>query len=379
VILTSDPATFRSLPSLPRRLIPNLLRGSRYPPYGLRKIESLIHGTILPPERVWKVLKDGDALGVYVNDPMGMTEVSRGLTKVFGEPPYHVISFQSFCEEVTRKRKGRDVRVIVGGPGAWELSLDPPDCVDTVLLGEAEETLPKLMGKAVERVVTGEPARHFVPIEGPSALGEVEVMRRDVKVPMDVVRREMEVQSTLGRVNLISPDLFSYGDGLEDLLMVARNYGRVTFSQISVKSSGEVDLEGVRNALGLNAGDWRSPVLSQRGCTLEDVDADVLRRLNENFIYPMVYTPEEKADQFMEFKTLVIPLPSTARYYETLYRAWVHNEEVLKFKFKGIPRYVLRKSAETSGEYLRKLNLRGVHVLNLLIVLLRSAFQSEGE
>ncbi|QKR00662.1 hypothetical protein GWK48_09935 [Metallosphaera tengchongensis] len=372
MILTSDPSTFHSLPPLPKRLLPNFVKGRKYPPYGLRKIESLTGGIIIPPEKLELHVKDGTLLGVYANDPLGMSEVSKGLETVFGEPPGHVASFREFSEKV-RTLKGRfNLKVVVGGPGSWELSLNSPDWIDVLLVGEAELTLPKILTEESRGVFFGEKTHKFFPIKAPSAMAEVEVKRKDRKVPLEVVEEEMKVQSTQGMVNLISDDLFSYGEGLIPLLSLGKKYGKVLFSQITLQSSSEVDLGKVREVLGLNPKDWRSPVLSEGkgSCTIGELDMKVMGELNRNFIYPMVYVHEERVPEFAQFKSIIIPLPTSQRYYEVLYRSWVHNRRVANLRLGRILDYVLYKNAVTNGEYIRRLKLRGIHLVNLLLIVL---------
>ncbi|MCI2414110.1 MAG: hypothetical protein MPF33_02470 [Candidatus Aramenus sp.] len=372
MFITADEGTFYSYSSLPRRLIPPFYRKNKYPPYGVRKIETIAGAKVVRPESLENL--PGGVLGVYVNDPLGMTEVSRGLQEVFGDPPFHVEAFRMFSERLRVLR--RKFKVIVGGPGSWELALDPPDWVDTVFVGEAEETLPKLLRQGeFPKVVYGEKAKRFFPIKSPSSLSEVEVIRGERRVPMNVVKEELRVQSRRGRVNLISNDLFSYGEGLEVLLRTAKEYGEVYFSHITQESSANVDLQAVRKILGLNERNWRSPaLLSKRSsCRVEEIEREVLKELNENFIYPTIYVEEEKVTEYIGFKSILIPLPSTPKYYEVLYQCWLHNRGLLRFKFARVAGYVLRKNAETKGEYLKRLNLRR-NFFKFLLLLVRSYF-----
>jgi len=372
VFITADESTFYSYPSLPRRLIPFFYIKNKYPPYGVRKIEAIVGAKVITPESLENL--PGGVLGVYVNDPLGMTEVSKGLQEVFGDPPFHVEAFRMFSERL-RALKGK-FKVIVGGPGSWELALDPPDWVDTVFVGEAEETLPKLLRQGeFPKVVYGEKAKRFFPIKSPSSLSEVEVMRGERRVPMDVVKEELRVQSRRGRVNLIANDLFSYGEGLEVLLRTAREYGEVYFSHVTQESSANVDLQAVKEILGLNERNWRSPVLLSKwgSCRVEEVEREVLKELNENFIYPTIYIGEERATEYFAFKSILIPLPNTPKYHEVLYKCWLHNRELLRFKFARVVDYVLRKNAETKGEYLKRLNLRE-NFFKFLLFLVRSYF-----
>ncbi|AAY81312.1 conserved Archaeal protein [Sulfolobus acidocaldarius DSM 639] len=383
MILTSDEATYHSLPSLPLRLIPDFFPGSKYPPYGLRKIESLVNGVVVPPHRIERYLRTDKVLGIYVNDPLNQTEVSAKLSEIFGEPPYVFHAFQELSRRVSRLKDRYDFKVIVGGPGSWEFSLNTPEWVDTVLMGEAEETLPKLLREGSDnlpKVVYGERAKNFVAIRRPSSNAEVEVKRKDRKIPLEVVEAELEVQSRYHNyLNLISDDLLSYGteDEILGLLRLASSYGnekKVVFSQISAESSYRFQLSKIREVLRLSENNWRSPLLINRpnSCVLGEIDTGVIKELNKNFIYPMVYVPEERVGDFMDHKVLLIPLPQTEKFYDVLYKCWVHDKGVLRMRFSRVIDYVLDKNRETRGEYLKRLNVRGVHVFNLVLLLIRS-------
>lgn len=364
MILTADPATFYSLTPLPTRVIP-FVRKAKYPPYGLRKIEAIVDGMIVPPE---DLSRDIDILGIYVNDPLALTPVSSIYEALFGEKPRFYSSFMEFSAKISRLKKEKGFKVIVGGPGSWELVDNKPWWVDTIVLGEAENVIFEAMEK--DGIIKGTPAERFHPIRAPSAFAEVEVMRgTDRKVPDWVVKKEMKVQSVHGRVNLISNDLFSYGDELYDLLTLAKSYGKVYFNQISLKGLSKVDLEEVRRILGLNERDYRTPVLSRDpgACTLSDkVDVDAIRELNKAFIYPMIYVPDERVDEYWGVKALVIPLPTSDRYYDYLYRAWLINERVIKSRFNKLVERVLEKNAKTKGEFLKRFNIRDIrYILSL--------------
>jgi len=379
IILTSDYSTFYSLPPLPSRLLP-FYRKAKYPPYGLRKVEAITQGEIVPPEKLPKT--NEGVIGIYVNDPLGLSEVAQGLRRIFGDEPNYVSSFRAFVEKIKAlKERGRKIKLIVGGPGAWELT--KRDWIDHVLLGEAEKTLPEVIKKIEEeelpKVIYGESADKFYPIRSPSAMAEVEVMRKDKRIPLDVVKKELEIQSkSHGYVNLISQDLFSYGNGLIDLLKLSSSYGKVIFSNISVISSLTVDLGKIKEILRLNENNWRSPVLSSKpGSCIYKVEKEVLVELNKNFIYPMIYTDSYNVYNLMNYKSIIIPIPSSEDegIYKVLYDVWLYDKKIVKIPFSSVIDYVLRKNLETKGEYLRKLRLNApFFMFKLLSLLARSIF-----
>lgn len=377
ISLTSDYSTFYSLPPLPSRLLP-FARKSKYPPYGLRKVEAIIkNGKIVPPNK----LADSEIIGIYVNDPLGLTEVAQGIRKILGEEPGHVTSFKEFY---SRLKDFKGIK-IAGGPGAWEVT--DQEWIDHIIIGEAEKTLPLFIqkisnGEKLPKVIYGEKTDVFYPIKGPSAMAEVEVMRKDRKVPLEVVKEELKIQSkSHGYVNLISNDLFAYGEGLIDLLRLSFTYGKVIFSNITHVSSLTVDLGKVKEVLSLSENNWRSPVLSsEKGSCIYKAESEVLRELNKNFIYPMIYvTDEERVYELMKYKTIIIPLPSTypdsEGFFKILYDAWMHDKQLLKIPFSRVIDFIMYKTIVSKGEYLRKVNLNGIKgLLNLLLLALKAYF-----
>ncbi|BFH73845.1 hypothetical protein SJAV_17890 [Sulfurisphaera javensis] len=365
MILTSDYATFYSLPPLPFRL--NLRR--KYPPYGLRKVEAITGARIVPPDK----LTEDEIIGVYVNDPFGLTEAAKGLTKIFKREPYYVTSFKEFSFKLREMKS----KIIVGGPGAWELVNE--DWIDHILIGEAETTLPVLLkkikeGEKMPKVIYGEEAKKFYPIKGPSSMAEVEIMRKGRKIPLDIVKKELELQSKYHNyVNLISEDLLSYGDEKEviDLLKLSSAYGKVIFSQISVISASSFNLSKLKEVLNLSERNFRSPVLSTNpGSCIFKIESEIIKELNKNFIYPMIYTDVSNVYDLMTYKTIIIPLPKNddEDISKILLDVWNHDRKIIKVPFSRVIDYILRKNYETKGEYLKKLNLSSIFSIFPLII-----------
>lgn len=377
MILTSDYATFYSLPSLPLRLIPNFIRKNKFPPYGLRKIESIVNSKIVSPTAIQKFLNTDKILGVYVNDPLAQTEVSKGLSKIFGEQPYYYKAFKSFSNRIRLLKEKYKFKVIIGGPGAWEISIEKPNWIDTILLGEAEITLPKIIqNNFFPKIIYGEETEKFFSIKGPSAFSEVEIMRKDRKIPLDVIKSELKIQSKYhDYVNLISDDLLSYGSEEEilKLLKISSTFGKVIFSQISAISAYNFNFEKIKSILNLNENNWRSPVLSGKPgiCTLE-FESEIINELNKNYIYPLIYINEENVKDLMKYKCIIIPLPSTEKYYDILYETWIHNSHIFRSKLNKTIEFILYKNKETKGEYLKKINIRGIHLYNIFVILIKS-------
>ncbi|WP_338602090.1 hypothetical protein V6M85_01485 [Sulfolobus tengchongensis] len=382
MILTSDYSTFHSLPPLPLRLLPSFIKGRKYPPYGLRKVEAIIvESRIVPPEKLNDNLVCKEKLiGIYVNDPFGLTEVSKGLVSIFHEELNYSYYFRKFSRIVKRFKEKCNIKVLAGGPGAWEVVNE--DWIDHVIIGEAEITLPKVLNEnSTSKIIQGTESDRFYPIKGPSAMAEVEVMRKDRKIPISVIKEELKIQSIHGYVNLISNDLLAYGDEKDvlNLLELSSHYGKVYFSQISVISAMAFNLSKIREVLGLNENNWRSPVLSSKaGSCILKIESEVIKELNKNFIYPTIFTDIENFRELDKYKAIIIPLLSKENsedVYSILYNIWLHNKKVTKIPFSRVVDYILYKNKETKGEYLNKLKLRGkLGTLYLVSLLIRSYF-----
>ncbi|BDC17918.1 hypothetical protein [Acidianus sp. HS-5] len=364
MILTADPATFYSLPPLPERVLP-LIRKNKYPPYGLRKIEAITNARIVPPSKIGKT----NVLGIYVNDPFALTPQSSVIREAFGEEPGFYYSFKRFASKIRELKTRFNFKVIAGGPGAWELLERKEKWVDTIVVGEAENVIFDAIKR--EGVIWGTPAEKFYPIKSPSATAEVEIMRGNRKVPREVILKEMEVQSVQGKVNLISPDLFSYGTEEEilELLRISTRFGKVFFNQISLRSISKVDVSKVSKTLGLSESNYRTPVLSKEPgvCNL-DVEDEAIKELNKNFIYPMIFSPSDALSSFEGLKAIIIPLPGKD-YPKALYEAWTISRSLIRNKLiVSLVDRTLLKNKETKGEFLRKLNFKNpLHLITIIL------------
>ena len=340
VVLTSDEVTFYYSPPLPLRLKTERVR-AKYPLYSLVKVSSVTGWEIVDPWRAVELARSGevDAVGIYVNDPLGVSPVSKSLGLLFGEEPGHVYALRTLLNRLRES----GVKIFAGGPGAWQLS------GVTVVTGDAEN-FPDLDLKG-NYVDLGE-AKGFVPVRSPSGMGEVEVERRGRAVPREVVVKEMEIQARAhGYVNLISRDLFSLPD-LYDLLVVASKYGEVRFSNVDITSVAVIDLRKVREVLGLSENRFAFPVLIKGGSCGVD-EPEILRELNREFIYPVVHVKEGEIDEFTKYRCIIIPM-FEERPYEALYKAWRHNRRFVKSGLAREVDEIVRKNYEMRGELLRK-------------------------
>ena len=217
-------------------------------PYGLRKTEAQLikegfKVETVSPKHLENALKDAKVLGIHTMDPFGLGPASTTLASIFKKEPYLAKHFQALLKSpAIKKAKQNGLKVIVGGPGAWqfkyrEKSIKDLD-IDCVLEGEGENVVGKLFKAAVEgqeiprhyEVGVGEaPSLEEIPdIVAPSINGLIEIGRgccrgcqfcnvtlRPLRwYPIEKVNRELDVNLSSGKVTgacLHSEDVMLYG------------------------------------------------------------------------------------------------------------------------------------------------------------------------
>jgi len=202
-------------------------------PYGLRKIEAqlLMEGldvVTVDPDSLARFIDKAKALGIHVMDPFGWGPSSTtfaGILKT-GEP-YAAKYFRQLLEKrEVKKAKKHGLKIIVGGPGAWQFKYKPQFLnaygIDCVVDGEAE----KVVGKIFKAALNGEELPRFYDVQiketpsldeipeirNPSINGLIEIGRgccrgcrfcsvtqRPLRwYPYEKIRREIEVNANAG-------------------------------------------------------------------------------------------------------------------------------------------------------------------------------------
>ncbi len=163
-------------------------------PCGTRKIEaSLLNNgfsedevAVAHPEHLDKVIsEDTKALGITSNDPLGLGPASSTFSSLIGRETYTAIFFRKIVTNPLIRKYG--VKVIVGGPGAWQLDdkrIRTKFGIDCVAIGEGENAAPGLFRKVLSNaslpsVVHGDvvPLEHIPNIKGATVNGLVEIAR----------------------------------------------------------------------------------------------------------------------------------------------------------------------------------------------------------
>ncbi len=216
----------------------------KYAPCGLRKIEAALVASGIPaediaiahPDKLHEVVDQSTkVIGINTSDPMGLGPASSTFSSLLRRETYTAYFFRQLVTDISQMSTG--AKVIVGGPGGWQLANDSVrDAygIHTLVEGEGEGLAPALFRDALEgrpmpKRVTGGvvPIDHIPKIMGPTVNGLVEVSRgcgrgcefcnpnmRQVRhIPMDRIVDEirLNVAHGTGKITIHAEDVLRYG------------------------------------------------------------------------------------------------------------------------------------------------------------------------
>jgi radical SAM superfamily enzyme YgiQ (UPF0313 family) len=276
----------------------------KYAPCGTRKVEAALlnHGfkredvIVAHPEHLDKVVgAKTRVIGITENDPLGIAPATSTFTQLFDGEAYMNLKFKELLNHPAVKKY--KPKIIVGGPGAWQLENREARRglgVDCVVVGESEKVAGSLFesavdGKALPEVVHGDVVEtEEIPLIKEATIdGIIEVARgcgrgcdfcvptlqRYRCLPIKDILKEVEVNLRAGRRPLLhAEDVLRYkAKGLEvnpeavvDLFKTVRSYPGVNsvamshFALSSIASAPEV-VEEISNILGAGEdGGWLS-------------------------------------------------------------------------------------------------------------------------
>jgi radical SAM superfamily enzyme YgiQ (UPF0313 family) len=222
---------------------------ARQAPLGLRRIEAALvrdgwdaaEVAVVRPEELPQALGPRTRIvGLSSGDPLGLGMNSNTMTAIAGGRIHTSRAFQRLARRLAEKlrRLAPQARVVVGGPGAWQLAADDAARrafgVDHVITGYCEANAADLFrrladGDSLPPVLEGEcPAADGVPpIRGASVMGSVELSRGCglgcqfcslartpmVHLPADTIVADAQTNLAAGvtSVALIGEDVFRYG------------------------------------------------------------------------------------------------------------------------------------------------------------------------
>ena len=247
-------------------------------PAGLRRIESALTDngfsqddvSIAYPTRIDRVVDESTkVIGVSTSDPLGLGPASSTFSSLIRREPY---TAHFFRELMTSKAiRSGNAKVIVGGPGVWQLSDERTRRrlnIDCVVEGEGDLVSPKLFENAVRglplppTVSGGAVPLEDIPImRGPSVNGTVEIsrgcgrgcefcnpnMRKVRHVPLERILDEVKVNLVHSpKITLHAEDVLRYGangmvpdrEKVSNLFAnVARMTDRIGLSHIALSSA----------------------------------------------------------------------------------------------------------------------------------------------
>jgi len=300
-------------------------------PCGTRKVEATLleHGferediIVAHPDHLDKVIGPRTkVLGITENDPLGIGPATSTFTSLFGGEAYMAIKFRDLLNDPAVRRFRP--KVIVGGPGAWQLEDEETRRklgVDCVVIGEGERVVPSVFRKAMNGeelpgVIYGEVAsiEEIPVIRGATIDGVVEIARgcgrgcdfciptmlRYRCLPLSHILKEVEVNLRAGRQPLLhAEDVLRYGakgievnkDAVLNLFRSVKNHPGVDgvaishFALASVASVPDV-VEEISNILGVDKKNWFS---GQTG--IETGSPEMMRRHMRGKCKP--FTPDK--------------------------------------------------------------------------------------
>ena len=281
------------------RMSANSLRAPQAP-LGLRRIEAALAKSGEDPRQVAIVTEEnlpravGPAtriIGVSSGDPAGMGMNSSTMEGIAGGKIYCAKWFQDLVARIGRLRaKAPDARLVVGGPGAWQLAAGEAGQkvpgIDHIITGYCEKNIAAVFsriaaGEGLPRLIQGESERaDCIPgIRGATVMGVVEISRgcglgcgfctlaREpmVHLSAETILSDVKINLAGGQrnISLISEDVFRYGgsgtnvtpDALCDLLDRVRSMPGVALMQAdhaniaSVAGYSDEELKRVRRLL----------------------------------------------------------------------------------------------------------------------------------
>ncbi|ASJ09956.1 ABC transporter ATP-binding protein [Thermococcus sp. P6] len=275
-------------------------------PYGLRKVEAalLTQGfgrdevVVAHPRAIEQFIDDKTTIvALYEMDPMGLGPVSMMFTNGGRWTNYTKLKFLQLVRRINsiRDRKGYNFKLVVGGPGAWQIDFKGREGlkIDHVVIGEVDHVAGDIFreiesGSADRTIqVKGWPRVDEIPtIVAPSYKGLVEVMRgcgRGCRfcepnlrvaryIPLEKIEEEIRLNTKAGidHAWLHSEDIFLYkvedkrnfypnAEAVIELFEMARRYTRnvnPTHGAVAGALANPGMVETISRIVGANERHW---------------------------------------------------------------------------------------------------------------------------
>jgi radical SAM superfamily enzyme YgiQ (UPF0313 family) len=216
-------------------------------PYGLRKIEAQLlnegfNVLTVDPDHLENYIDDAKVLGIHVMDPFGLGPATTTFVRIVktGESYLSKYFRSTLDKPEVRRAKKRGLKILVGGPGAWQFKYRPEFVkehgIDCTIEGECEKVIGNVVSKALkgeelpplwEVNVKDAPRLEEIPdIRNPSINGLTEIGRgccrgpfcavtlRPLRwYPLEKIEREMKININAGinYCTLHAEDVMLYG------------------------------------------------------------------------------------------------------------------------------------------------------------------------
>jgi radical SAM superfamily enzyme YgiQ (UPF0313 family) len=222
---------------------------AKYVPNGLRVIESLLLerfaaediAVCYPDQLDQFVGEETKVVGIHAHNPVGIVFAADVYSSLYGghEEPINAAEFRRLiCHPALQRHRPR-LKIIVGGPGAWQIekkNLQDEWGIDCIVDGEAEEVAADLFEAAVRgeplprRVAPVSPRLEAIPaLRHRATFGVVEItrgcgrgcqfcsiaLRKGRTIPLPQILENARVQAAEGAdtIMLTTEDMFLYEQG----------------------------------------------------------------------------------------------------------------------------------------------------------------------
>jgi radical SAM superfamily enzyme YgiQ (UPF0313 family) len=222
---------------------------AKYVPHGLRIVEALLLQKFAPEDVAvcytdqldQFVGPDTRVIGIHAHNPLGITFATDIYPTFYGREiePVNAAEFRRMIEHPAIRKHKSHLKIIVGGPGAWQIekkNLQDQWQIDCIVHGEGEEVALGLFESAMRgealprRVECDSPKLNLIPpIHHRATFGTVEItrgcgrgcqfcsvaLRSGKSIPLEQILQNVRAQVAEGAdtVLLVTEDLFLYEQG----------------------------------------------------------------------------------------------------------------------------------------------------------------------
>lgn len=222
---------------------------AKYVPQGLRVVEALLLEKFSPdeiavcyPDQLDQFVgPETRVVGIHAHNPLGITFATDVYAYFYGQDvePINAAEFRRLILHPVLRRHKDHLKIIVGGPGAWQIEkkgLQDEWLIDCLVDGEAEEVVVPLFEAAVRgepiprKVVGHSPRMESIPrLRHRTTYGAVEItrgcgrgcqfcsvaLRASKSLPLDHILDNVRRQVAEGAdtILLVTEDLFLYEQG----------------------------------------------------------------------------------------------------------------------------------------------------------------------